>query len=99
MHQAAMERLCRGEAGREAVALEELHEARKGRDAARKRVEAAEALLREWLLAEGAKRVYASAQGKERRRLRRETASLARCDFQSSSPKLSNETRDSVQIG
>ena len=72
MHQAAMERLCRGEAGREAVALEELHEARKGRDAARKRVEAAEALLREWLLAEGAKRVYASAQGKERRRLRRE---------------------------
>ena len=50
--------------GREAVALEELHEARKGRDAARKRVEAAEALLREWLLAEGAKRVYASAQGK-----------------------------------
>lgn len=71
-HSAAAARLRRGETAREALASSELTAVNEQLSRAQAQLREADELVRSWLRAEGAKRVYASAQGKERRRLRRE---------------------------
>ena len=71
-HDAAAARLALGQARRSETAKEELAAAETALEGAESRWAAGDRLVHEWLLTEGSKRVFASVQGKERHRLRRE---------------------------